>query len=155
MWFIMYACTELSKWRLILAHLAWTCAGETVFVYMNSQNISDSDEEISDGVDEEFITGEREEPADDIGRILCMKCHKSEHTTLNDIFICDGDGCKNGLHQSCAIPKITKAKKKELLKLPCWFCPDCIGTFIKVINPLYSSDAFCNHFGRCCLDIEE
>ena len=154
MWFIMYACTELSKWRLILAHPGWTCAGETVFGYSQNSS-SDSDEEISDGVDEEFITGERAEPDDNFDHILCMKCQKTEDTTSNSMFICDGDGCQNGLHQNCAMPKITYKKKKEMLKLPCWFCSDCIGTFIKVINPLYSSDAFCNHFGRCYLDIEE
>ena len=63
-----------------------------------------------------------EEPADNDGeeKLACSHCRTRDSTAgVDDILLCDGDGCTRGYHMRCLFPRLDLVPEEE------WLCPIC------------------------------
>lgn len=74
--------------------------------------------------------------ADDI---YCSRCGSTDADAVNDILICDNDGCARAYHQRCQTPWVTAESMPAGDAL--WYCEVCLAVFnsLKLVNSAFGT----------------
>jgi hypothetical protein len=79
-------------------------------------------EKVSDDSDDCILTS-----SEDDGDVVCYICSSGDFTRYNQIVLCDGDRCKNGVHQRCHSPILKTVPEGVWLCNHCSSCIHCVN----------------------------
>lgn len=82
---------------------------------------------------------------DDEQDVVCYICCDGDFKRFNKILLCDGDGCKNAVHQRCHNPILRSVPAGS------WYCMPCVEkqTPVHVVMSQTGSEKNCINYDKC------